>query len=70
MDKLVGLGDIRMRIQIISGKLLEIDACLLSKDCPKDRLGMIDFCTKSVHQQLERLAHVLAQGKKKVSDDR
>lgn len=62
------LNDIRTRMQLIAGQVHVIDQILMDKDCPQARWGMIDFCTKSVLQQLDRLAHVLAEGKKEKTD--
>lgn len=55
-------------MQLIAGQVHVIDQILMDKDCPQARWGMIDFCTKSVLQQLDRLAHVLAEGKKEKTD--
>jgi hypothetical protein len=68
MGKDTSLNDIRTRIQLIYGKLSEIDAILMDKDCPQTRWGLVDFSTKGVLQQLERLTHILAQNKKESSN--
>lgn len=56
--------DIRARLQVIAGQAAALDVILQNENCPSDRWGMIDFCTKTVQNQLARLVHVLAQGKR------